>query len=195
MPKARLEALVDGIFAIAMTILVLEVKVPIIPNGRSPEELLVALQKDWLTIGAYFISFAFLGMFWVWHHRIAVKIKELDGVLLACSLFFLSLVSFFPFVAGVFGHYPANPITLAIYFPTMGLLLFSQIAFFRLAMLRGKLWEDLTPEMARIIHRKNLKGFVFFLLGILPGVLRIGMISALVVVMIGLATVVAYRRV
>lgn len=118
----------------------------------------------------------------------------MDGALLACSLIFLALVSFFPFVAGVFGHYPTNPITLAIYFPTVGLLLLSQIYFFRLAMLRGKLWEDLSPEDARIIHRKNLKGFLFFILGILPGVLRIGLVPTILAALIGLIFLVIYRR-
>lgn len=194
LPKARLEALVDGIFAIAMTILVLEVKVPTLQNHRSPEELLTAFGRDWPTIVAYFISFAMLSIYWVWHHRIAAKIKELDGPLMACSLAFLALVSFFPYVAGVLGHYPTNPASLGLYFPVLGLLLLSQTAFFRLAMVRGRLWEDVSQEEAHIIHRRNLRGFLIFCLAALPGLARVGLIPCLVALGVALATLLAYRR-
>lgn len=194
LPKARLETLVDGIFAIAMTILVLEVKVPVLQNRRSPEELLAAFSHDWPTVAAYFVSFGMLSIYWVWHHRIAAKIKELDGALLACSVVFLALVSFFPYVAGVLGRYPTNPFSLALYFPVLGLLLLSQTAFFWLAMVRGKLWEEVSLTEARIIHRRNLKGFIIFCLASLPGVLRLGSIPALVALGIALASILAYRR-
>ena len=64
MHKARLETLVDGVFAIAMTILVLEVKVPEIADGRSTDALLHALAHHGYVIGAYFFSFAMLALFW-----------------------------------------------------------------------------------------------------------------------------------
>ena len=56
----------DGIFAIAMTILVLELKVPELQNPRSSTELWTALNHAWPTLAAYLFSFLMLGVFWVW---------------------------------------------------------------------------------------------------------------------------------
>lgn len=194
LPKARLEALVDGIFAIAMTILVLEVKVPELKNARSSEELFGVFRHAWPTVAAYFGSFTLLGIFWVWHHRLAARIKELDGVLIACSLSFLALVSFFPFVAGVYGRYPGNPASMALYFPAVGLVLLSQTAFFWLALRRGKLWEDLSPADALKIHRRNLRGLLTFCLGTAPGVLRLGLAPGLVALTLAALAFIAMKR-
>lgn len=194
LPKARLEALVDGIFAIAMTILVLEVKLPNLQNGRSSEELFRVFGRAWPTVAAYFFSFALLGIFWVWHHRLAARIKELDAVLIACSLVFLALVSFFPFVAGVYGHYPMNPASMAVYFPVVGLIMLSQTALFWLALRRGKVWEDLSEAEALNIHRKNLRGFLIFCIGAAPGVLRIGVVPGIVVLALAALAFIAMKR-
>jgi len=108
MHRARIETLVDGVFAIAMTILVLEVKVPDLADHRSAEELAVALWHHGYVIAAYFFSFAMLAIFWVWHHRLAEKVREFDLPLLACIIVLLALVCFFPFAAALLGRYPAN---------------------------------------------------------------------------------------
>ena len=105
--KHHLEALIDGVFAIAMTILVLEVKVPDLANPSSASELMHSLQHHLYVIVAYFISFAMLGLFWMWHHRLSNKIREINAPLTLCSLAFLSLVCFFPFAAALFGRYIA----------------------------------------------------------------------------------------
>jgi uncharacterized membrane protein len=64
----RLEALTDGIFAIAMTILVLNVKLPDLAGSVSAGELFSSLAQLWPTLASFIVSFIILGMFWVAHH-------------------------------------------------------------------------------------------------------------------------------
>ncbi len=180
LPKVRLEALVDGVFAIAMTILVLEVRVPDLQDPRSAAELATALRHAWPTLMAYLFSFLMLGLFWAWHHRLAAKLRQLDGVLIAVSLLFLAEVSFFPFAAALLGRYPLNAASLMVYLPTVAMILNLQAAFYGLARRRGLLHEDLDAEQALAPHRRNLKGCFFFYLFNLPSCLRFGWAAVLV---------------
>jgi uncharacterized membrane protein len=175
MHKSRLEALVDGVFAIAMTILVLEVKVPAIEEKQSASALWHAIAHDGVVIAAYFFSFAMLGQFWVWHHRLTAKIKEIDLPLLICSLSFLSLVCFFPFAAALFGRYISNLTAHFIYLPLMGLILATQALFFWLAMRRNLILESVRPEEALAAHRNNLLGCAIFLFAFSPTAFRLNM--------------------
>lgn len=173
-PKHRLEALADGVFAIAMTILVLEVKVPELVNRRSSAEFLAHLRHSWPTLAAYFFSFFMLGLFWVWHHRLAAKLARLDAPMLALNLLFLALVSFFPFAAAVMGRYPANPAALMVYLPSIGLILMTQVAFLPLAMARGLVDPDLPLQELHLAQARNLKGCTVFFLGTIPSSARMG---------------------
>ena len=184
--KARLETLVDGVFAIAMTILVLEVKVPTISEKYSALELLHALAHDGVVILAYFVSFSALGVFWVWHHKLTEKITEIDMPLLTCSLGFLSLICFFPFVAALFGRYPINLTANVVYVVLMGLILLSQTLFFWLAIRRNKIVDSVTPSEALITHRINLLSLAIFCFSLSATGLRINIYAALACVLAGL---------
>ncbi len=168
MHKSRLEALVDGVFAIAMTILVLEVKVPNIEDKQSASALWHAIAHDGVVIAAYFFSFAMLGQFWVWHHRLTAKIREIDLPLLVCSLCFLALVCFFPFAAALFGRYITNLTAHFIYLPLMGLILATQAIFFWLAMRRDLILDSVSPIQALAAHRNNLFGCAIFMFAFAP---------------------------
>lgn len=174
LPKARLETLVDGIFAIAMTILVLEVKVPELADRHSAAELGAALARLTPTLAAYFFSFGMLGLFWHWHHRLAAKVARVDMPLLAVGLGFLALVSFFPFAAALLGRYPMNAVALGLYLPVIGLILTSQVAFFLVARRRGLLLPDLPAAEIRSAHQRNILSLAIFSFACLPSALRFG---------------------
>lgn len=192
--KARLEALVDGVVAIAMTILILEVKVPELADGRSAAELMGRLRHAAPTLLAYFFSFGMLAVFWVWHHRLAAKVARLDKALIAISLAFLSLVSFFPFAAAVLGRYPINAVSLAVYMPVVGGILLCQVAFFGHARRRGLVDPSVTAAESLQIHRRNLKGAVIFALWAAPSLLRLGWAWAAVPLLVAGVLLVAIRR-
>lgn len=193
-PKHRLEALADGVFAIAMTILVLEVKVPELQDHRSAQELLVHLRHLVPTLLAYFFSFLFLGLFWVWHHRLASKLSHLDVPLLGLNLVFLALVSFFPFAAGVLGRYPTNPATLMIYLPTIGLLLLTQWGTLDLALARGCVDDTASPADILAARKRNLRACGIFFLAAIPSTLRVGLVPTGVTLLLGIAFLLALKR-
>lgn len=192
--KARLETLVDGVFAIAMTILVLEVKVPTISDRFSALELLNALAHDGVVIFAYFVSFSALGVFWVWHHKLTEKITEIDLPLLICSLAFLSLICFFPFVAALFGRYPQNLTANVVYVVLLGLILVSQTLYFWIAISRKKIVESMTPSDALVTHRINLMSLAIFCLSLSATGLRINIYAALTCILVGLILLWRFRR-
>lgn len=194
LPKVRLEALVDGVFAVAMTLLVLEVKVPELANRQSAAELFQGLRQSAPTLVAYFFSFGMLGLFWTWHHRLAAKLARLDVPLLALSLLFLSLVSFFPFAAAVLGRYPANPASLGIYMPVVGGILLSQAAFFGLARRRGLVDPAIGAAESLQAHKRNLRGALIFILWAVPSLLRLGVGWSLAALGVAILLVVLLRR-
>jgi uncharacterized membrane protein len=194
LPKVRLESLVDGVLAIAMTLLILEVKLPELADRRSAVEMFQRLGHALPTLLAYFFSFGMLALFWVWHHRLAAKVARLDKVLIAISLGFLSLVSFFPFAAALLGRYPLNAGSLAVYMPVVGGILLCQVAFFGHARRAGLVEMGVTAEESLRVHKRNLKGALIFTLWATPSLLRLGWIWAVVPLLLSVTLVVAMRR-
>ncbi|MDE3245774.1 MAG: DUF1211 domain-containing protein [Acidobacteriota bacterium] len=192
--KARVETLVDGVFAIAMTLLILEVKVPELVNPKSASELLGSLHHALPTAIAYFLSFFMLGLFWVWHHRLAEKVTGFDVPLLAITFAFLALVSSFPFAAALFGRYFGNVGTLVVYMPVVGLILVCQVMFLVVARRSRLLREDIGPGEIRVAHKRNVLGLAFFLLGAIPAALPFGLVPTLLVAACAAFSFVMYKR-
>jgi len=96
LPTGRLEAFSDGVFAIAITLLVLELHVP----GRG-EVLVRSLEHEWPRYLGYFVSFAFIGGVWIAHSNMTRFIKAADATLMRLNLMLLLFVSFLPFTTAV----------------------------------------------------------------------------------------------
>ena len=98
----RIEALSDGIFAIAMTLLVLDIKVP---EVEGPGDLLSALGEQWPDYFAFVVGFFTLLVCWINHHYMFEHIRRSDGVLLLLNGLKILVVSFTPFVTALLSHY------------------------------------------------------------------------------------------
>ena len=96
LPTSRLEAFSDGVFAIAITLLVLELHVP---TGH--EALVKGLEHEWPRYLGYFVSFAFIGGVWVAHSTLTRFIKAADSDLMRLNLLLLLFVSFLPFTTAI----------------------------------------------------------------------------------------------
>ena len=96
LPTSRLEAFSDGVFAIAITLLVLELHVP---NGH--EALVTALGHEWPRYLGYLVSFAFIGGVWIAHSNMTRFVKAADPTLMRLNLTLLLLVSFLPFTTAI----------------------------------------------------------------------------------------------
>src|SRR5919197_1085989 len=102
MSKARLEAFSDGVFAIAITLLVLEIKVPPADSGRS---LARGLLELWPSYAGFPVSFITVGIIWVNHHAVFATVQRVDRMLLFKNLLLLLTVSFIPFPTAVMAEY------------------------------------------------------------------------------------------
>ena len=109
---SRIVAFSDGVFAIAITLLVLNLSVPDHLHGKAFDEVLWDQRQDLI---AYAVSFAIIGRFWVVHHRFFSTVVGFDGHLLGLNLFYLGWIAFFPFSASVFGDHGANTAAIVLY--------------------------------------------------------------------------------
>jgi uncharacterized membrane protein len=116
--KGRLEFLFDGVFAIALTILVLELKLPEIADRRSAGELGRALLHHWRTFLSYIISFMILSGFWIGHNTLYARLARVTKAILAIHVWLLIWAAFIPFCAHLLGRYPGNPAAHAVYLAT-----------------------------------------------------------------------------
>ena len=97
----RVEAFSDGIFAIAITLLVLNIRVPTPDLTGHGSTLLPALLHLWPAYLGYLISFFTIGIMWVNHHSMFVLIRRTDRYFLLLSVFFLMWIAFLPFPTAV----------------------------------------------------------------------------------------------
>jgi len=106
MTKARLEAFSDGVLAIIITIMVLELRTP---EGHEWTKLF----KLWPTLLAYVLSFIYVGIYWNNHHHLMLTVRRINGATLWANLHLLFWLSLFPFVSGWVGesHFAAVPMT------------------------------------------------------------------------------------
>ena len=111
MKKNRLEAFTDGVFAIVITLLILDVKLPDVSAGGLRPALVALLPA----IGAYVLSFVLIGMYWMFHHYAMTFVHDVDGVLLWLNIMFLLFISFMPFPTMMMGRYPYQTLPLVIY--------------------------------------------------------------------------------
>jgi len=108
MGKTRLEAFSDGVIAIIITIMVLEMKVP---HGESPESLLPLLP----VFLSYVLSFLYVGIYWNNHHHMLHACVKVSGAVLWANLHLLFWLSLFPFVTGWMGENHFAPVPSALY--------------------------------------------------------------------------------
>jgi len=108
MGKARLEAFSDGVIAILITIMVLEMKVP---HGASLESLRPILP----VFLSYVLSFVYLGIYWNNHHHMLHMVKQVTGPMLWANLHLLFWLSLVPFVTGWVGENHFGTVPAALY--------------------------------------------------------------------------------
>lgn len=122
MSTSRTEAFSDGIFAIAATLLVLELKVPQVEPGGLADALL----ESWPSYATYVVSFLTIGIIWVSHHAVLDRIREVNRPLLFMNLMFLMAVAAIPFPTALLGDYLQaghdERLAAAVYGGTMSLM-------------------------------------------------------------------------
>ena len=110
----RVEALTDGVFAIVMTILVLELSSPLISGGTATSELSKHLLELWPKFLSYIVTFLMLGLMWSTHLYQFSFIRRTDSVLVWINIVFLMLMSLLPFSTNILGEYFQEQIAVLI---------------------------------------------------------------------------------
>lgn len=159
--KHRIEGLSDAVFAIVMTLLILDIKVPI---GTAPGQLRTALLQDapaWLSFA---ITFLFASIYWVDQHHIFELTEKFGLDTVVPTFAFLAFVSVLPFSTSLWGHYLTDPTATSIYFCNQSLIAAALLA--KLHRVVSKQVTDRRPVRA-LRFRLGLFCFAMALIGVM----------------------------
>jgi uncharacterized membrane protein len=141
----------DGVFAIAITLLILDIRLPSIEAPLNNTQLLQELLALWPKVAAYLLSFAVIATFWVKHHTAFRYIKAYDSRLILLNMLLLSVIAFIPFPTAVMRSQP-NGVAWAFYSLTMALGFILSTLIWRHATHGNHLVsDDLDPYTRRVI--------------------------------------------
>jgi len=115
MEKSRLEAFSDGVFAIVITLLILDIRFPDVDYSQFGKTLVSLLPR----ILAYVMSFIIIGVYWVTHHNSMHAIRKTDRSFLWLNILLLLCISFIPFPTSLLGRYPFQAGPIIIYGVTL----------------------------------------------------------------------------
>ena len=148
MSKSRLETFSDGVFAIAITLLVLTIAQP--SNFR---HLGHELENEWPALIAYVVSFVVIGIMWLNHHSIFGYLDHVDRPLVYLNLLLLLTVVFIPYPTGVFGEAlqrgEGTKVAAVVYSATMAVNAYNWTALWLYASSRRRLLHAGFPEEQR----------------------------------------------
>lgn len=155
MNKARVESFSDGVFAFAITLLVLGVPIPELQHADD-QQLRYGLIKALQALVPYLTSFATIGIIWLNHHEMFHAVDRVDHLALVLNLALLLVVSFIPFPTAVLGRYGALPSGAFLYgcvLTALGIT-FSLLSFY--IMKRGLYRKELIGRS----HRERLRNLI-----------------------------------
>jgi uncharacterized membrane protein len=153
--KNRIEALIDGIFAVALTLLVLDIKLPegaVYTTNQQLWSRLVELERHF---AIYAISFIVIGIYWVAHHVQFHYVRFTDRRLIWINMLFLLLISFLPFATDLVGDHEDLVLPCEIYGVT--LLLLSGVSYLHLRYLSRHPYlatPELTPLAVSLLKQR-----------------------------------------
>ena len=163
MSTSRLEAFSDGVIAVAITLLVLNIDVPHLSPG---ETLAHGLAQQWPVYAAYVTSFLTIGIIWINHHAMIGRLREADRAILFLNLLLLMSIAVLPFATKLMAAYlresNGQHLAAVIYsgsFLVMAVF-FSILNIHILLVKHAKLSEPLSEERRRQILARSISGVV-----------------------------------
>lgn len=152
---ARLETFADGVFAIAITLLILEIRVPRVPGTR----LGSALAQQWPSYAGYIVSFLTIGVMWVNHHHMFKLIERTTHGFLMTNVLFLMTIAFLPWPTALVADYVRDPggrtLVTVVYGLTMTAIAIMFNVVWRYASGRGDLLGPQADRAAVIRTRRS----------------------------------------
>jgi uncharacterized membrane protein len=160
----RVLAFSDGLFAIAMTLLIVSIAVPTLSTGESVDELADALNDLSANFISFFISFAVIGRYWLAHHQFVSQLDRMDQGLISLNLVYLAFIAFLPFPTALLGTYFENPLSVVIYAVNVATVSGMEVVLIRHAHRNGLLRRAMPPDVYRFAVVTSLSPVIFFLL-------------------------------
>ncbi|NHZ43098.1 TMEM175 family protein [Massilia aquatica] len=157
MNKVRLEAFSDGVIAIIITIMVLELKTP---HGPAPHDLAPVLP----VMLRYLLSFIYVGIYWINHHYLFDKVHKVDGVAMWANLHLLFWISLIPFVTAWAGEHPFDSVPVAMYGVVLLMCSIGFVVLDEVLRRRGAMHSG--PARPSWMERKNLASMLLYALAI-----------------------------
>lgn len=159
--NARLEAFSDGVFAIAITLLVLDLHVPV--DAKSPDALASELWKQWPSYMAFVTSFGTVLIMWINHHGVLKFVRRADKSVMFANGLLLLTVTAVPFPTHIIAEYlstPAAPIASAVYAGFFVLVSMTYNLLWAVAAYKRRLLvQNVSNATVSQIFRNNLLGF------------------------------------
>jgi TMEM175 potassium channel family protein len=192
--KARLEMLCDGIFCVAMTLLVLELKPPDLPKQSEPAAIWHALREHALPFLAFALTFVLAGGSWIMHHRLFQHIRGANRALVLLTIPFLMFVTLLPFSTSMLTAFGTrNQVGLTFYIGNQlvlsSLLAIQWLIAQRAGLLTGSESDPDRRRLARILLAQPAS----FLLALVVAQISPNNAMAAVAISIALATGLARR--
>ena len=158
----------DGVFAIVITLLILDIRVPDIPENLVSQELPSRILDLGPKFVSYVISFVVIAIYWQVHHRTFRPIRTYDRTLLWLNFLFLMTVSFLPFPTSLLGEYNKEQLSVVIYAATAATasLLLVGISWYATSGHRLVAPDSIDDELERKQRVQGLAVPVVFLLSI-----------------------------
>lgn len=142
----RLSALTDGVYAIVLTLLILDLKMPETP-GLTEGQLLSDLQKQIPNFVAYVLSFYMVAFLWMRNFWILKHLKQCDEKTFWLNFVHLMFTSLIPYAASLIGHYKQDPIAVMIFSGSFGLASFSLLILHRYVTTKNEWHQEGTPTL------------------------------------------------
>ena len=164
---ARVLAFTDGVFAIAITLLVLGISEPVLGARSGDAGALWDALGDLLPeIISFFIGFAVIGRYWVAHHQNVGQLSAMDYGFVGLNLVYLCFIALLPFPTELLGSYLENPVAVAVYAAVAGIVSGLEVVLFRHSFRRDLLARPLPERIFRWGATMSLLPVLFFLLSV-----------------------------
>lgn len=173
-----MEAFSDGVFAIVVTLLVLELRVPVLPDNFSTQDVLKELLRLFPKFFSFAMSFVIVAIFWVNHHQFFHSLEKTDRAMLWYNNLLLFWLSFVPFPTAFIGEHPVSMIPVMLY----GAVLFFAGVSFNLMLryaVKAKLFHKSVSD--EVLNQSVKRGVIG------PVVYFVSIISAFISVYVSLA--------
>jgi len=159
----RIQGLSDGVFAFAMTLLILDIKVPQIAAAMVSSQLAHLLVALWPKILSYVTSFLILGVGWVGQHTAFHYIKRSDRILLWLNILYLMGVAFVPFSTSLLGTYPDERIAIFFFGTNLVLIAVLLYAIWTYATWHHRLVDHhLEPIVIKLLKQRIASAVVIY---------------------------------